>query len=112
MKPENLPDVTTPDGIRRYLALVAALTVRNAMEGTFHGGPDSVITDERMPEFNALVRNAIYTALYATDRAARSRPAREWVSIALMNLPDCWETPEIRPDLKEAFEADDNRWST
>jgi hypothetical protein len=50
-------------------AMVLGMCVRNAMEGTIHGGElgDLSLTDEQMAVLNPIVRNAIATGLHAEE---------------------------------------------
>ena len=104
MRRDNTPDMNTEDGRQQMRAMLLALSVRNAMEGTFHG-PGGLITDERMPEFNTLVRNAIYTALCILDEAAEQEWAEQMLHWAIMTLPDYWELPELTESAKRMMEG-------
>lgn len=101
MRPEGIPHTDTDDGMLRYMTLLCATSVRNAMEADFHAAPNTLIPDERMPEFNRLVRNAIYSALYAWRYSGETQSATDWVLGALMCAPDYWEPAELNPALKD-----------
>ena len=48
-------------------AMVLAMSVRNALEGTLHGGElgELSLTDAQMARLNPVLRNALATALHA-----------------------------------------------
>ena len=76
-------------------AMYIAMVVRNAMED-FHC---EHLSDEQMAELNPLIRNAIYTALWALHEAENTGPnsflARAFVTHSRLMLPEYWELPEL-----------------
>ena len=53
------------------------------------------LSDEQMKELNPIIRNAIYTALYAYYKQEESSKAKEFVSYNLSMVPEYWEEPEL-----------------
>ena len=77
-------------------AMYIAMAVRNSMED-FHC---KHLSDEQMSELNPLIRNAIYTALWALHEAAGSTEpqcfqARAFVAHTRLMIPAYWELPEL-----------------
>ena len=72
------------------IAMYIAKVVRNAMED-FHV---KNLSDEQMAELNPIIRNAIYTALYAKDRKF-DLLARMFVMHINLTIPDHWELPKL-----------------
>jgi hypothetical protein len=77
------------------LAMYLASVVRNAMED-FHC---QYLSDEQMKELNPIIRNAIYTALYARENYNRSFAAQNFVDFSIRLIPDYWEEPTLIDDL-------------
>jgi len=85
----------------RETAMYIAQAVRNEME-SFHARH---LTDDQMRELNPIIRNAIYTALYAMRQAeAGSNAAGLYVAFNQM-WPDYWEPPELTREYAE-FESE------
>lgn len=79
-------------------ALYIAQVLRNELEG-FHA---EHLSDGQMRELNPLMRNAVYTALYAAEQAAAgSGAAQAWVNFH-SRWPDYWEPPELADDYVES----------
>ena len=78
----------------RWMATYIAMVVRNEMEN-FHC---KHLTDSQMKELNPIVRNAIYTALYAANDT--SKEAERFVQFQISLIPDYWEPPELSSDFK------------
>ena len=74
-----------------------AVVVRNALED-FHS---KYLTDEQMKKLNPIIRNAVFTALYAHKHCEQSSRAREFMKYHVSMIPDYWEEPE----LLEGFEG-------
>lgn len=77
---------------KRQLAMLIAMYVRNEMED-FHC---ENLNDTQMKELNIIIRNAIYTVLYAADSDSAA-------SKALLNfqnnlIPRYWEQPQLTED--------------
>lgn len=67
-----------------------AMAVRNAMEN-FHV---KNLSDPQMAELNPIIRNAIYTALYAIEH--RDEPeAQTFRRFTEMLIPSYWEPPKL-----------------
>src|SRR2546428_4810109 len=84
-------------------AMVLAMCVRNALEGTLHGGNlgEMSLTDEQMAILNPIVRNALATALHARSHYLTSMAARKYLNFQAMLIPDYWQTPELLEDYVE-----------
>ena len=81
----------------KYIAMV----VRNAMED-FHC---KHLSDEQMKELNPIIRDAIFTALYAHNVSEKSEMSKKFVAFHLLSIPKYWEEPEL---LKDFSESEDN----
>ena len=79
------------DAAMRYYTKYLAIVVRNAMED-FHY---KYLSDEQMKELNPIIRNAIYTALYANENQDRSSRAKEYVRYHSSMIPKYWEEPKL-----------------
>lgn len=88
-------------GVAKYVAIV----VRNAMED-FHVAH---LTDAQMKELNPIIRNAIFTALYAMVRAGTSPAAKDFADWHMRSIPEYWEEPELLPDLKELLDREESK---
>ncbi|MEN6334968.1 MAG: hypothetical protein ABFE01_11950 [Phycisphaerales bacterium] len=88
-------DAETMAGLRRCAKYIA-MVVRNAMED-FHCRH---LSDEQMAELNPIIRNAIYTALYAYHSEKDSKAAARFVHFHLMSIPKCWEEPELLTEFR------------
>lgn len=87
--------MTSPYGLKR-LASMLALAVRNEVEDFHSHNTEQTIkdTDKYMPEFNNLLRNAVYTGLYAildTDDDPRAKQYAAFIA----RVPEYWEEPEL-----------------
>ena len=71
----------------KYIAMV----VRNEMD-SFHS---ENLSDEQMKEFNRLIRNAICTALYASENYDRFAGAKAFVDFNAKLIPHYWEEPKL-----------------
>ena len=71
----------------KYIAMV----VRNAMED-FHC---EHLSDKQMKELNPIIRNAIYTAIYAYETHKQSDLSKHFVDYHFMSIPKYWEEPEL-----------------
>lgn len=77
-------------------ALYIALVVRNALED-FHC---QHLSDAQMKEFNPLIRDAVYNALYAYSLFESSPQARRFVQYHTEMIPSYWEMPQLYKSLK------------
>ena len=73
----------------KYVAIV----IRNAMEGFHH----KHLTDEQMKELNPIVRDAVYTAIYALETKVISKASKDFVEYHLESIPRYWEEPQFLP---------------
>ena len=77
----------------KYIAIV----VRNAMED-FHCNH---LSDKQMKELNPIIRNAIYTAIYAYEASEKSNMSKAFVVSALSLIPKYWEKPRLLDGYRE-----------
>jgi len=89
----------------RELAMYLASVVRNAMED-FHCRH---LSDEQMKELNPIIRNAIYTALYARENYNRSLAAQSFVDFSVRLIPHYWEDPTLTDDFLESVKYFERR---
>ena len=75
----------------KYQSKYISIVIRNAMED-FHS---KHLTDAQMKELNPLIRNAVYTALYAMQYYKDSLRMREFVGSQVEMIPGYWEEPEL-----------------
>lgn len=87
---DNMFDEKVVQGMKDFAKYIA-IVVRNAMED-FHC---KHLSDEQMKELNPIIRNAIYTALYAYDAQKQSNLLKYFVDYHLMSIPKYWEEPEF-----------------
>ena len=87
---EELYDEKAMEGMRNYAKYIATV-VRNAMED-FHC---KHLSDAQMEELNPVIRNAVYTAIYAFESRKESRISETFVDFHLMSIPKYWEEPEL-----------------
>ena len=83
----NLEVIQMMKDYTKYIAIV----VRNAMED-FHC---KNLSDKQMEELNPIIRNAIYTAIYAYETHKQSDRSKQFVDNHLMSIPEYWEEPEL-----------------
>jgi hypothetical protein len=86
-------------------AMVLAMCVRTAMEGTVHGGElgDLSLTDDQMAVLNPIVRNAIATGLHAETHCLSDRAASSYINFQRRLVPDYWERAELLDDYTELW---------
>ena len=84
--------ITRMKDFAKYISIV----VRNTMED-FHC---KNLSDEQMKELNPIIRNAIYTAIYAREKCGKSDPLKFFVDYHLMSIPKYWEEPELLKGFK------------
>jgi hypothetical protein len=75
----------------RMQATYVAIVVHTAMED-FRA---KHLSGEQMKELNPIIRNAIFTALYAEETLCRSERAKEFVKYHWELIPPSWEEPEL-----------------
>ncbi len=95
----------------RAESLVLAMSIRNALEGTLHGGEagELSLTDAQMERLNPLVRDALVTALHARAHQLTSKAARRYLDFQAMLVPDHWEPPELLEDYVELWMTEPDR---
>ena len=52
-----------------------------------------------MKELNPIIRNAVYTALFACEYQDRSIRIEEFIEYMAVMIPGYWEEPELLVDL-------------
>jgi hypothetical protein len=82
---------------RKEFATFIAMVVRNAMED-FH---TKHLSDEQMKELNPIIRNAIYTAMYAFENKNDIPKAGRFFDYHMSMVPKHWEQPELTVDFGE-----------
>jgi hypothetical protein len=70
------------EGMRNYAKYIA-MVARNAMED-FHC---KHLSDTQMEELNPIIRDAVYTAIYAFESRKDSRTSEAFVDFHLMSIP-------------------------
>ena len=80
------------EGMRNYAKYIA-IVVRNAMED-FHR---RYLSDEQMAELNPIIRNAIYTAIYAFESRRDSKMAEAFLDFHCTLTQQYSEEPELLP---------------
>lgn len=73
------------------MATFIAKVIHDAM-GDFHSKPPS---DDQMKERDSIIRNATYTALYASKNYLQSSAAKAFVTVNLASTPKHWEEPKL-----------------
>jgi len=59
----------------------------------------SILSSEQMKELNPIIRNAIYTALYASTNPDKA--SQEFVLFQSMLIPSYWEEPKLTEEFKK-----------
>lgn len=83
----------------KAMSLFIAVVIRNAMEG-FHVAH---LSDAQMRELNPIIRNAVFTALHATQSIGWSQAARSYVEYQSQHIPPHWEQPELLSGYRESL---------
>lgn len=77
-----------------------AIVVRNHME-EFHG---ENLSDEQMKELNPIIRNAIYTALFAQDESSKgNESASKFLAFHIREIPNYWEEPKLTDEFIKMY---------
>jgi hypothetical protein len=71
-----------------------AMVIRNAMED-FHV---EHLSDSQMKKLNPIIRNAVYTALYAHKNYDSSIAAKQFLDFTVNMIPEYWERPHLWSD--------------
>ena len=74
---------------------IISIVIRNAMED-FHANH---LSDDQMKELNPIIRNAVYTALFACEYQKDSSRAKEFLKYQVGIIPGYWEEPELLVEL-------------
>jgi hypothetical protein len=53
-----------------------------------------------MEELNPIIRNAIFTALYAFETRHQSKRSKMFIEDQVQHIPKYWEEPEFVPGFK------------
>ena len=77
-------------GVRQFVKYIS-IVVRNAMEDFHHAH----LSDAQMKELNPIIRNAIYTAIYAFETCERSKKSEGFVRESMSMIPPYWEEPQL-----------------
>jgi hypothetical protein len=91
-----MPDTQEVQSMQSYAKYIA-MVVRNAMED-FHS---KHLSDEQMKEFNPIIRNAVYTAIYGFMTAERSAKSKRYVEHMFRMIPSYWEDPVLLVDFSK-----------
>lgn len=83
--------------LMRSEAKFIAIVVRNALEDIHI----KYIPDGVMKEFNTILRNSIYTAIYARETQFDSMRSKEYMEYQRSQIPSYWEEPELLEGLKK-----------
>lgn len=81
----------------KWYSMYIAMVVRNEIED-FHC---RYLSDEQMKELNPIIRNAIYTAIFAFDNYDKEIIAHSFVDFNMSMIPDYWEKPELTDGYKK-----------
>jgi ribonuclease HIII len=92
---DKMSDPKVIQGMKDYAKYIA-IVVRNAMED-FHC---KHLSDEQMQELNPIIRNAIYTAIYAYETDKQSELSKQSVDYHFMSIPKYWEEHEFTKGFK------------
>jgi hypothetical protein len=95
----------TPSAGTRELAMYLASVVRNAMEDIHCRH----LSDEQMKELNPIIRDAIFTALYAKENYHRSIAAQSFVDFNVRLIPSYWEEPKLTESFLESVKYFERR---
>ena len=90
----------SPEAIKwmQELSKYIAIVIRNAMED-FHC---QHLSDAQMKELNPIIRNAVFTALYAYEAGEKATYAKSFVEFQLLCIPKYWEEPELLKGFRES----------
>jgi hypothetical protein len=79
------------------------MVIRNALEA-FHC---EHLSDDQMAELNPIIRDAVYSALWALKHSQDRRGARIFLDLTQQMIPRYWERPELLADLKHLVGSED-----
>ena len=86
-------------------AMCIAYMVRNEMEA-FHVAH---LSDDQMAKLNPLIRNAIFTGLYAYMTAGHNEASAEFIAHHAAGVPRYWEPPVLTEDYLGVVELVEER---
>ena len=89
---QSIEEVAAPQ-----TAKFVAMVIRNQMED-FH---TENLTNMQMRQLNPLIRNAVYTALYALEHIDDAPAIRAFVQGQVQMIPGYWEAPELTQEILE-----------
>lgn len=92
------PEDHCTDKVQRDMAKLIAMAVRNAMED-FHCAN---LTDAQMNELNPIVRNAIYTVLYACEHHEFEEWCERYLEAQRRLIPGYWEEPKLLDGVRDS----------
>jgi hypothetical protein len=78
------------------IAMFVAMVVRNTMED-FHA---EHLSDDQMRELNPLIRNGVYTALWALEHRDENPAVEFFAAFHESQIPDYWEAPKLTEDFE------------
>ena len=84
----------TPSEETQAMAMYIAMVVRNEIED-FHA---RYLSDAQMKELNPLIRDAICTALFASENYEKFEGAKMYVDGQIRMIPAYWEKPKLVDD--------------
>lgn len=104
--PKGKPKPAAPT---KYVAMYIAKVIRNELENFITDY--FALTDEpqQMKEFNTIVRDAIYTALYAVEQYDQSDGAKAFADSEWNTIPAYWEEPTLTDDFMQVQKKYDRR---
>lgn len=80
------------------MAKLIAMAVRNAMED-FHCAN---LTDVQMEELNPIIRDAIYTVLYACEHHDSEEWCDRYLEAQRRLIPSYWEEPKLLDGVRDS----------
>jgi hypothetical protein len=89
---------------RKGFATFIAMVVRNAMED-FH---TKHLSDAQMKELNPIIRNAIYTAMFAFENKDELAKAGRFFEYHNSMVPKYWESPKLTVDFSDKTDKGDS----
>ncbi len=104
--PKGKPKPSAPT---KYVAMYIAKVIRDELEDFITDY--FALTDEprQMKEFNTIVRDAIYTALYAVEQYDHSDGAKAYADSEWNTIPAYWEEPKLTDDFVQVQKKYDRR---
>lgn len=94
---KDTPIDSQTESMLKFYTFFVAMVIRNAMED-FHC---EHLSDKQMTELNPIIRNAVYTALYASHCSEKSEKWQKYIEYQRSMIPPYWEEPKLLDGLKE-----------